>query len=99
MATEPVGTDKNGNPQTAFQKTYSEDPNKTEAILNYIHYLTDGFTKMENITYAKTSKSQALKDLNEKLIQEKNNVSKITSNNKNNNKQPNIYSAMDKFVA
>lgn len=100
LSTDAVGKDNNGNPQTAFQKAYSEDPYKVELFLNHMLDLTDNFKNLKNISYTKASKSKALEELNTKLAQEKQGVNsnKIGSNNTNNNNKPNILSAIDMFA-
>ena len=99
LATQPVGVDKQGNPVTAFQKTYSEKPLETETVINYLYLLTDGFTKLEKLSSSTNSTSTALRELNNKLDQEKNNVAGIKSGtqNNNNNNKPDILSAIDKM--
>lgn len=69
LGTKPV-SDKQGNQMTALQKFISDDPIQAEAKLNYLYLITDGFTKMDNITYSKTAKSTAVRELQERLEQE-----------------------------
>ena len=101
LSTEAVGTDQNGNPQTAFQKAYAEDPYKVEMVLNQILDLTDNFKNLKNLTYSKASKSKALDELNTKLAQEKAGIQTNkfgSADNKNNDNKPNILSAIDMFA-
>lgn len=98
LATQSAGVDKNGNPITAFQKSYMENPNDMEIKLNYLYAVTDGFTKMENLSRSDKAKTKAIQDLDKKLQQERNNmVGKTSTGKTNNNNKPDILSALDMF--
>lgn len=93
LGTKPVET-KNGEPVTALQKAYQEDPLGTEFKLNYLYLITDGFTKMENLSSSKSSKSTALQELNERLEQERRMSGGMRSSaSNNNNNKPSILDA------
>ncbi|HSH51747.1 MAG TPA: hypothetical protein VK982_08480, partial [Bacteroidales bacterium] len=98
LATQPAGVDKSGNPITAFQKSYMENPNEMEIKLNYLYAVTDGFKKMGNLSRSDKAKTKAIQDLDKKLQQERNNmVGKTSTGKTNNNNKPDILSALDMF--
>lgn len=88
--TKPLRYDDQGNAVTAFQETYQKDPVGTELLINYLHIITEGFTKMDAISYTANAKSGVVKEINAKLEQEKRTATASKGSakrtNKNNNK-------------
>lgn len=94
LGTKPVTT-KDGQPMTALQKAMVDDPLGMEAKLNYLYLVTDGFKKMDNLSYSKTSKTTAIQELEEKLEQERNRGKGLSSPKNKTNNKPSILSAID----
>lgn len=63
--TKPAKFDKNGSPISAIHLERQKDPMGFEIKLNYLFQLTNGFNDFEKLV--KISKSEAVKELDEKL--------------------------------
>lgn len=92
LGTQAVTT-KAGEKVTAIQKAFIEEPLETEAKLNYLYIVTNGFKDMGNLSYSKTAKTTALKDLDAAIQQDKESSKSGTSKKDNNSNKPSITSA------
>ena len=92
LGTQAVLT-KSGEKVTAIQKAFIEEPLETESKLNYLYIITNGFKDMGNLSYSKTAKTSALKDLDAAIKQEKETSKSGSSKKDNNSNKPSIISS------